>query len=89
MPYPSAALAKSSRWTSRDHLPSDLGSSWRANVWIPTDTMITRGLHSTGYPQPASLVAHYPHDLVVVIGNREYYDAETGEGWSLPGHFLP
>jgi glycogen debranching enzyme len=96
-PYPVAALARSERWYSRDHLPSDLGCSWRANVWIPTNYMIYRGLRRYGYRDLASIVAHYTHALVRAAGNREYYDAETGEGcgldpfwgWSLLAHFLP
>lgn len=96
-PYPVAALARSERWYSRDHLPSDLGCSWRANVWIPTNYIIYRGLRRYGYRDLASIVARYTHDLVQASGNREYYDAETGEGcgldpfwgWSLLAHFLP
>ena len=96
-PYPVAALAKSERWYSRDHLPADLGCNWRAKVWIPTNYMIYRGLRAYGYRNLASLVAHYSHALVQKAGNREHYDSETGEGcgldpfwgWSLLAHFLP
>jgi putative isomerase len=96
-PYPIATLAKSERWYSRDWLPADLGCNWRAHTWIPTNYMIYHGLRDYGYPQLASIVAHYTHQLVQKSGNREYYDAETGEGngldpfwgWSLLGHFMP
>jgi putative isomerase len=96
-PYPAAALAKSERWYSRDPMPCDMGCGWRAQTWIPTNYMIYRGLRSYGYPETASVVAHYTHALVKSAGNREYYDAETGEGlgldpfwgWSLLAHFLP
>jgi putative isomerase len=96
-PYPVGALAKSERWYSRDHLPCDMGCGWRAQTWIPTNYMIYRGLRSYGYREIASVVAHYTHDIVKRAGNREYYDAETGEGlgldpfwgWSLLAHFLP
>lgn len=96
-PYPCAALAKSERWYSRDHLPSDMGCGWRAHVWVPTNYMAYRGLRNYGYTQLASLLAYYTHRLVKTAGNREYYDAETGEGrgldpfwgWSLLAHFLP
>lgn len=96
-PYPAAALARNERWYSRDWLPGDLGCNWRAHTWIPTNYMIYRGLRRYGYSQLASLVAHYTHQLVRKAGNREYYDAETGEGngldpfwgWSLLAHFLP
>ncbi len=96
-PYPVAALAKSERWYSRDHLPSDLGCNWRAKVWIPTNYMIYQGLRRYGYGQLASVVAYATHGLVKSSGNCEYYDAETGVGcgldpfwgWSLLAHFLP
>jgi putative isomerase len=96
-PTPIATLAKSERWYSRDWLPGDLGCNWRAHVWIPTNYMIYHGLRAYGYPQLASIVAYYTHQLVKKSGNREYYDAETGEGngldpfwgWSLLGHFIP
>lgn len=96
-PYPIAALAKSERWYSRDHMPADMGCGWRAQTWIPTNYMVYRGLRSYGYREIASVLAHYTHALVKGAGNREYYDAETGEGlgldpfwgWSLLAHFLP
>lgn len=96
-PYPIAALAKSERWYSRDRYPGDMGCNWRAKVWIPTNYMIYRGLRAYGYRNLAALVAQHTHDLIKHTGNREYYDAETGEGngldpfwgWSLLAHFLP
>ena len=96
-PYPVATLAKSERWYSQDWLPADLGCNWRAKVWIPTNYMIYHGLHTYGYKDLAALVAHYTHSLVKQAGDREYFDAETGEGcgldpfwgWSLLGYFLP
>jgi putative isomerase len=96
-PYPVAALARSERWYSRDHHPGDLGCGWRAHTWIPTNYMIYRGLRAYGYRELASLVAHYTHDLVVRSGNREYFDAESGEGcgldpfwgWTLLAYFMP
>ncbi len=96
-PYPVSALAKSERWYSRDWLPADLGCNWRAHTWIPINYMIYHGLRDYGYPQLASIVAHYTHQLMAKSGNREYYDSETGEGngldpfwgWSLLGHFMP
>jgi neutral trehalase len=94
---PLPALAKSERWYSRDWLPGDLGCNWRAKTWIPTNYMIYHGLRRYGYDQLASLVAHHTLRLLKTAGNREYYDAETGEGcgldpfwgWSLLGYFLP
>ncbi len=96
-PYPVAALAKSERWYSRDWLPGDLGCNWRAKTWMPTNYMIYHSLRQYGYDQLASLVAYHTQRLLKTAGNREYYDAETGEGcgldpfwgWSLLGHFMP
>jgi hypothetical protein len=59
--------------------------------------MIYWGLRAYGYRELASLVAQYTHDLVLRSGNREYFDAETGQGcgldpswgWTLLAHFLP
>jgi hypothetical protein len=95
-PYPAPALARSERWYTRDYCPTDLGCNWRAKTWIPTNYMIYRGLRAYGYRELASLVAYHTHRLVKRAGNREYYDAETGEGcgldpfwgWSLLAHFL-
>jgi hypothetical protein len=96
-PFPVSTLARSERWYSRDMLPSDMGCNWRAKTWISTNYMIYHGLRRYGYTQLASLLAHNTVQLVRTAGNREYYDAETGEGngldpfwgWSLAAHFLP
>ena len=95
-PWPMAALAKSEPWYSTGYMPSDVGCSWRANTWIPTNYMVYHGLRYYGLRETASLVAHYTQKLVETAGNREYYNAETGEGcglnpfwgWSLLGHFM-
>ena len=95
-PWPMAALAKSEPWYSTGYMPSDVGCSWRANTWIPTNYIVYHGLRYYGLRQLASLVAHYTEKLVKTAGNREYYNAETGEGcgldpfwgWSLLGHFM-
>jgi putative isomerase len=96
-PYPLATLAKSERWYSQDWLPGDLGCNWRAKVWIPTNYMVYHGLRRYGYDQFATLLGHETFQLVKKSGNREYYDAENGEGcgldpfwgWSLLGYFMP
>jgi putative isomerase len=95
-PYPLATLAKSERWYSRDYMPSDMGCNWRAKVWIVTNYMVYHGLRNYGYHELAALLAHTTRELVIKSGNREYYDAETGDGngldpfwgWSLLAHFL-
>ncbi len=95
-PFPVATLARSERWYTRDWLPADLGCNWRAKTWIPTNYMVYQGLRKYGFNDLASLVAHRTVQLVKTAGDREYYDAETGEGcgldpfwgWSLLGHFM-
>lgn len=95
-PYPVATLAKSEPWYSTIHLPSDMGCSWRANVWIPTNYMVYHGLKFYGYDQLATVLASRTHELMEKSGNREYYNSETGAGvglepfwgWSLLGHFF-
>ena len=95
-PWPMAALAKSEPWYSTGYMPSDVGCSWRANTWIPTNYMVYHGLRYYDLRQLASVVAHNTEKLVKTAGNREYYNAETGEGcgldpfwgWSLLGHFM-
>lgn len=95
--YPVPALARSERWYSQIGLPCDLGCDWRAHTWIPTNYYVYRGLRNYGYDQLASLLAWATQRLIAGAGNREYYNAETGEGcgldpfwgWSLLAHFLP
>lgn len=95
-PAPMAALSKSEPWYSTHYMPNDVGCSWRANVWIPTNYMVYHGLRFYGMKDLASIVAHYTKKIVKESGNREYYNSETGEGcgldpfwgWSLLGHFM-
>jgi putative isomerase len=95
-PYPVTALAKSERWYTSDWLPADLGCNWRAKTWIPINYMIFHGLRNYGYTDLAALVTDCTYQLVKESGDREYYDAETGQGcgldpfwgWSLLGHFM-
>jgi Mannosylglycerate hydrolase MGH1-like glycoside hydrolase domain len=95
-PYPVAALSKSERWYSQDWLPGDLGCNWRAKTWVPINYMVAHGLNHYGYTDLAELVADRTFRLVKEAGDREYYDAETGQGcgldpfwgWSLLGHFM-
>jgi hypothetical protein len=96
-PAPVATMARSERWYSQTQLPCDLGCSWRANTWIPTNYMLYHALRDYGYDQIARMVLQATVSLVAASGNREYYNAETGEGcgldpfwgWSLLAHFLP
>lgn len=95
-PYPISVLAKSEKGYSTKKFPDDLGCSWRANVWIPTNYMVYHGLRFYGFQKLASDIANYTSTLVKISGNYEYYNAETGEGvglnpfwgWSLLAHFI-
>jgi hypothetical protein len=65
-------------------------------TWIPTNYMTVHGLRRYGYSQLASLLGEHTQKLVQKNGNREWYDAENGQGcgldpfwgWSLLGHFM-
>lgn len=93
---PVAVLSKSCPWYVTVKYPTDMGCSWRANTWMPTNYMVYHGLRYYGMEDYASLLAHYTGALVRESGNREYYNSETGEGcgldpfwgWSLLGHFI-
>jgi hypothetical protein len=77
-------------------MPSDLGCNWRANTWIPVNYMVCQGLKYYGMNRIAEIVAEYTQKLVTKSGDREYYNAETGEGlglnpfwgWSLLAHYM-
>ena len=94
--WPVPTMAKSEPGYSEKQLASDLGCSWRANTWIPTNYMIYHSLKYYGYPEVASVLAFKTNELMKNAGNREYYHSETGTGvgldpfwgWSLLGHFF-
>ncbi len=95
-PYPIPALAKSEPGYSDRQLKSDLGCSWRANTWIPTNYMVYHGLKDYGYTDMATLLAVRTQQLLDNAGDREYYTSDEGLGvgldpfwgWSLLGHFF-
>lgn len=95
-PYPIAALSKSEPWYSTGYMPTDVGCSWRANTWMPSNYMVYHGLKYYGYNDLSKLIAVQTNQLIQKSGNREYYNSETGEGlglnpfwgWSLLGHFF-
>lgn len=94
--YPVPALSKSEPGYSETRILSDLGCSWRANTWIPTNYMVYHGLKNYGYTDLASLLAARTQQLLDKAGDREYYTSESGTGrglnpfwgWSLLGHFF-
>lgn len=94
--YPVTVLSKSEPWYSTGYMPSDVGCSWRANTWMPTNYMIFHGLKYYDYFDLAKLLANQTNDLMAKSGSCEYYNTETGEGlglnpfwgWSLLGYFF-
>ena len=94
--YPIPALAKSEPGYADKKLYSDLGCSWRANTWIPTNYMVYHGLKTYGYNEISKLVSIRTQQLLEKSGDREYYRSEDGVGqgldpfwgWSLLGHFF-
>lgn len=94
--YPIPALAKSEPGYMEERMLSDLGCSWRANTWIPTNYMVYHSLKNYGYNDLATLIAVRTNELLNKAGDREYYTSETGVGqgldpfwgWSLLGHFF-
>ncbi|WP_236254557.1 MGH1-like glycoside hydrolase domain-containing protein [Mucisphaera calidilacus] len=82
-PYPVPTLARTERWYSQTPLPADIGCSWRANTWVPTNYMLARGLRHYGYHDEAKRIDTATMELVNKAGFREYYNAETGEGCGL------
>ena len=82
-PYPIPALAISEPGYSDRQLMSDLGCSWRANTWIPTNYMVYHGLRDYGYDELASLLALRTKQLIDKAGDREYYTSEDGLGEGL------
>lgn len=93
--YP--ALSASEAGYSEESLPGDLGCSWRANTWIPTNYYLFEGLRKYGYVQTAAELAEQTFNMIQKIGDREYYATESASGcgldpfwgWSLLAYFMP
>lgn len=96
-PFPVPALAASEKGYSEEFLPNDLGCSWRANTWMPTNYYIFQGLRRYGYNEIASELAAKTYLMIKKIGDREYYTSESCGGcglnpfwgWSLIAYFMP
>lgn len=95
--FPLPALAATEEGYSEVPLENDLGCSWRANTWIPSNYYVFQGLRKYGYIKEAAELAKITYDRVNKIGDREYYNTETSTGagldpfwgWSLLAHFMP
>ena len=94
--WPVPTLSRSEPGYSDVLLKGDLGCSWRANTWIPTNYMLYHALKYYGYDKIATTIAMKTDALLKKSGNREYYLSESGAGvgldpfwgWSLLGHFF-
>jgi neutral trehalase len=95
--YPVASYAKS----EPDYCPYSDGlyANWRGPNWIPTTYMIFHGLMKYGYFDIAKFLAYQTFDMVLHKNRntREFYNAETGEGynldsfcgWSVLAYYMP
>lgn len=94
--YPLCVLSKSEPGYTPTNMLTDVGCTWRANVWIPVNYMVVHGLKYYGMNMIADILAYQTRLLISKSGNREYYNSETGDGlglnpfwgWSLLGYFI-
>lgn len=73
--------------------------NWRGSSWIPTNHMMIHGLNSYGYHDLAKEISYKSFDMVLNKNEttREFFNAETGEGyglkpfygWSTLAYFMP
>ncbi|MFO7635925.1 MAG: trehalase family glycosidase [Clostridia bacterium] len=96
-PFPFPALSKSEPGYSESKLDKDLGCSWRANTWIPTNYYLFHALRKYGYGKESESLGNITYEMVQKIGDREYYTSESCTGcgldpfwgWSLLAYFMP
>lgn len=95
-PYPVPATADSEKNYVFGHAPGDIGCSWRAHTWIPSNYFIFHGLMDYGYNKVAKDIADKTVAMVEKSGDWEYYGSEEGVGcglnpfwgWSLLAYFM-
>ncbi|MFO7744309.1 MAG: trehalase family glycosidase [Psychroflexus sp.] len=73
--------------------------NWRGSSWVPTNHMMVHGLKSYSYDSLANVIAYKTFDMVLNKNEttREFFNAETGEGyglkpfygWSTLAYFMP
>lgn len=63
--------------------------NWRGSSWVPTNYIMVHGLRTYGYDSIASEIAYKTFDMVLNKNrtNREFFNAETGEGYGLNSFF--
>ena len=95
-PYPIPATAATEKNYVFGYAPGDIGCSWRAHTWIPTNYYIMHGLNNNGYEELASVLADKTENMVDAAGDWEYYGSEECVGcglnpfwgWSLLAYFM-
>ncbi len=95
--FPFPALSADEPGYSERMRADDLGCSWRAQTWIPTNYYVFEGLRAYGYRDLADFTAWKTASEVKRIGDREYYNTESVSGnglnpfwgWSLLAYFMP
>jgi len=95
-PAPVAVLARDEPFYAPRQLPSDIGCSWRANAWLPTNYMLIHALRWYGFDAVADVLRDRTRAYMGGPDFREYYNSEDGAGcglgpfwgWTLLAHFL-
>jgi putative isomerase len=95
--FPVSTYAATEHGYVENYMPLDLGCSWRANTWIPTNYYIFEGLRRYGYMDVAQKLAKITYSTVKELGDREYYTSESRKGcglnpfwgWSLLAYIMP
>ena len=96
-PFPIPSYAASEPGYREKRLPEDVGCNWRAQTWIPVNYYLLHGLIDYGYAAIARQIAAKSYEMVLKLGDREYYNSDscTGNGldpfwgWSLLAYFMP
>lgn len=96
-PYPVPATAANEKNYVFGHAPGDIGCSWRAHTWIPSNYFIFHGLVDYGYEKIAKEISDKTFQMIAKYGDWEYYGSEEGIGcglnpfwgWSLLAYFMP
>ncbi len=96
-PTPVAVLSRDEPFYHSRQLPGDVGCSWRANAWLPTNYMLIHALRRYGFDAVADVLAARTHRVMGGPDFREYYASEDAAGrglgpfwgWTLLAHFLP
>ncbi len=79
-PYPIPALAASEPGYVTGYLPGDVGCSWRAHTWAPTNYYTFQGLRNYGYMDEAQTLAEKSEEILDRNPFCEYYSSEYNIG---------